>query len=232
MKSFFSKLKSTKETKTSLTLEYLIILQQSGLPIYSKCWGNFCAVLTVDDTLLSGFLSAITSMPKMLNQNTELSSIEMGFSKLLFNYTTPSGHIICGGFRKEEINPKVMPAINEFFTQISNFLESEYKDAKWNNLSDEQIKDFENKLLTTIVEPWFHTVKSEHHSDDMCPFCSTGMAFKGEANEGLKISFSERVSNLYVYIKDKFSSDPKFADKKQHAIKVRETVNKRANIES
>lgn len=231
MKSLLSKLKPFKEAKTSLTLEYLIILQQSGLPIYSKCWGNFCSVLVVDDTLLSGFLSAITSMPKMLNQNTELSAIEMGFSKLLFNYTTPTGHIICGGFRREEINDKVMPEINGFFSQISDFLEQDYKNTKWQNVSDETMKEFENTLLTTIVEPWFHTVSSEHHSDDMCPFCSTGKAFKGEEHEGLKISFSERISKLYTGIKTMFKN-PQMAGQKEQALKLRETLNKRANIES
>ena len=227
-----SKLKSNqKGVKTNLTIEYLIILQSSGIPIYSKCWGNFCAVLTVDDTLLSGFLSAITSMPKMLNQsNSTLSSVEMGFSKLLFGYTSPSGHIIVGGFRREEINDKSLIEVNKFFTQIENFLETNYQNTKWHLMSDEAEKAFEEKLLFSVVYPWFHAVSSETHNDDNCPFCSTGITYKGEGNEGLKLTFSDRLSNLYSGFKAMIMHDPKFADKKEHALKIRENVNKRANI--
>ena len=221
---------SHKETKTNITIEYLVILQSSGLPIYSKCWGNFCAVLTVDDTLLSGFLSAITSMPKMLNQNTTLSSIEMGFSKLVFSYTSPSGHIIVGGFRREEINDKSIIEVNKFFAQIANFLETDYQDTKWYAMSDNDTKAFEEKLLFSVVYPWFHAVSSETHNDDNCPFCSTGITYKGEGNEGLKLTFSDRLSNLYSGFKAMIMHDPKFADKKEHALKIRENVNKRANI--
>lgn len=232
MNSLFSKLKiSPKSTKTSLTLEYLVILQSSGLPIYSKCWGNFCAVLTVDDTILSGFLSAITSMPKMMNQETELNAIEMGFSKLLFNYTTPTGHIICGGFRREEITKENMVEIDKFFAQVSKFLEYDYKNAVWNNMAEQEKKEFEKEFLTTIIEPWFHTVQSENHSDDMCPFCSNGNTYKGENNSGLKVTFAERISNLYIGIKDKIANDPSFANMKAYAIRVREKVNRRANID-
>lgn len=232
MSSLFSKLKSSKKAKTNLTVEYLIILRKSGLPIYSKCWGNFCAVLTVDDTLLSGFLSAMTSMPAMFNQDSEVHAVEMGFSKLLFNYTTPSGHIICGGFRREEINDQSTKLINGFFTQIEKLLEEDYKSQNWDDIPDEDMKQFETKLMNDIIFPWFHTIDSPNHSDDMCPFCSTGMAFKGENNTGLKTKFSDRISNLYTFIKGKFNSDPSMADKKEGAIQLRKQLNKRANIES
>ena len=55
--SFLKKKDSDSDTK--LGLEYLIVFQQSGLPIFSKCFGDFCGVLLVDETLLSGFLSDI-----------------------------------------------------------------------------------------------------------------------------------------------------------------------------
>lgn len=233
VKSFFSKLKtSSKDKKTNLNLEYLIILRKSGLPIYSKCWGNFCAVLTVDDTLLSGFLSAVTSMPTMFNQKTELSAVEMGFSKLLFNYTTPNGHIICGGFRREEINDRSMKVINNFFTQIEQFMEEDYSNQDWDDISDEVMKDFEGNLMNKIVQPWFHTASTVNHTDDGCPFCSTGKIYRGEANSGLKETFSVRLSNLYGSFKAKILHYPQFADKKEENLKIREKVNKRANIEN
>ena len=124
-----------------------------------------------------------------------------------------------------------MPEINKFFSQISHFLEQDYEGTKWQSISDETMKKFENTLLTSIVDPWFHTVSSEHHSDDGCPFCSTGKAYKGEGHEGLKVSFSDRLSGLYSGIKAKIMHDPQYADRKEYALKLRENVNKRANID-
>ena len=189
-------------------------------------------MLTVDDTLLSGFLSAITSMPKMMNQESELNAVEMGFSKLLFNYTTPTGHIICGGFRREEITDQNMIEIDKFFNQVSVYLEQVYKNTQWNNLSEEKKKEFEENLLNTIIEPWFHTVQSENHTDDRCPFCSNGMTYRGENNTGLKVSFADRISNLYTGFKQKIASDPAFAGVKTHALRIRDKVNRRAGIET
>ena len=230
MSSIFSKLTTYLNNNKKLTLEYFIILQKSGLSIYSRFLGSFCSFLSVDDTLLSGFLSAITTMPQMLNQNTNLNAVEMGFSKLLFNYTTPSGKIIIGGFRREEINNTSMKKINDFFIQLSNFIENDYKDTKWDFLTDDEKIEFENQLLSKIILPWFHAVKSEMHNDDECPMCSNGQMYKGKDQNGFKVPYVERLNVLFTGIRElvvKYPSHKKVV----HAKKVREEVNKRANID-
>ncbi len=62
-------------------LEYIIIYQDSGLPIYSKCFSSLCGFLAKDSALLSGFLSAIesfvTEMIGTNNTNDCLKSLEM-----------------------------------------------------------------------------------------------------------------------------------------------------------
>lgn len=40
-------------------LEYILIYQESGLPIYSKCYSTMCGFLAKDSALLAGFLSAL-----------------------------------------------------------------------------------------------------------------------------------------------------------------------------
>ena len=230
MKSILSKITSPIAKKTKLTLEYFIILQKSGLPIYSKCWGTFCSVLSVDDALLSGFLSAITTMPQMLIQSTNLNAVEMGFSKLLFNYTTPTGKIIIGGFRREEITNKSMKKINDFFVQLSNFLENDYKDTSWDFLTDDEKIDFEKDLLNKIILPWFHAVQSEMHNDNEWPLCTNGNLYKGTSQSNLKDTYVNRLRMIFNGFK-KFVNNYPNHERVVHAKKIREEVNKRANID-
>jgi len=42
-----------------VVLEYLMVYTESGLPIYSKCYGTFCKTAFKNPELLSGFLSAL-----------------------------------------------------------------------------------------------------------------------------------------------------------------------------
>ncbi|MHA2191410.1 MAG: hypothetical protein ACXAAP_14375 [Candidatus Thorarchaeota archaeon] len=44
-------------------LEYLMVYTSSGLPIYSKCYGTFCKTAFKEPELLSGFLSALETIP-------------------------------------------------------------------------------------------------------------------------------------------------------------------------
>ncbi|MHA1769287.1 MAG: hypothetical protein ACTSV3_05485 [Candidatus Thorarchaeota archaeon] len=52
-------------------LEYLMVYTDSGLPIYSKCYGTFCKTAFKNPELLSGFLSALQTLP--LTSSDDLS---------------------------------------------------------------------------------------------------------------------------------------------------------------
>jgi len=136
-----------------LTLEYFIVFQKSGLPIFSKCFGDFCAILLVDDLVLTGFLSALTSMPAMFGTNTELDAIEIGYSKLHFNYTTPSGHTICLGFKNEKGLSKRSDLIDDLFKKITDFVEVKHKDKEWAILKAAEIRAIEYELINTVITP-------------------------------------------------------------------------------
>ena len=199
--SFLSKLFKNKDnsSESPLILEYLIVFQKSGLPIFSKCFGDFCTVLMVDDTLLSGFLSAMTSMPTFFNQKVNLDSIELGFTKLFFNYTLPSGHVICMGFNKKTTSPQKEKKIDELFEKITKFIEEEKKDINWSFLSTEEISPIVEELLTKIIEPWIHLSSANHskHSKG-CPICIDGPFFRGEDDIGMKEPIWKRLKDIYT----------------------------------
>ena len=75
-------------------LEYIVIYQDSGLPIYSKCYSGFCGLLAKKDALFSGFLSALENFTKEMIGNTKenesLQAIEMQDSIMRFYRTFPN----------------------------------------------------------------------------------------------------------------------------------------------
>jgi hypothetical protein len=62
-------------------LKYIVIYQDSGIPIFSKCYSGFCGLIARNNTLLSGFLSALENFIKEMIGNTDenecLEAVEM-----------------------------------------------------------------------------------------------------------------------------------------------------------
>ncbi len=58
-----------KKQPTQISLEYIIICQNSGQPIYAKCWGNVCGMLGKKDELMTAFLAAVSTMPRMFTES-------------------------------------------------------------------------------------------------------------------------------------------------------------------
>ncbi len=175
------------------------MFQKSGLPIFSKCFGDFCGVLMVDDTLLSGFLSAMTSMPTFFAKDEKsLDAIEMGFTKLMFSHTLPSGHVICLGFNKNTITDSNQQKIEALFKEINNFVEKDKKEIDWSLLSSEEIGIIVDELLENIINPWIHLTKdyTKHHAEG-CPICIDGPLYRGENDEGIKVPVWKRLKDLY-----------------------------------
>lgn len=207
--------KGKNASQEPLTLEYLIVFQKSGLPIFSKCFGDFCGVLMVDDTLLSGFLSAMTSMPTFFAKDEKLNAIEMGFTKLIFSHTLPSGHVICLGFNKNTITDSNQSRIDELFQQINKFVEKDKQDVDWSLLSSEEISPIVDELLDQIVNPWIHvSAKYTKHHSEGCPICIDGPLYRGENDEGIKEPVWKRLKDLYALGRKLFKDDiPKKREK-------------------
>ncbi len=84
-------------------LEYLMVYTQAGFPIYSRCYGDFCKTAFKNPELLSGFLSALETIPLTLGDGLKLDAIQMGPTQMRFAKTTPSGHSIVVGLSDDDI---------------------------------------------------------------------------------------------------------------------------------
>jgi len=171
-----------------MKLEYIIIFKEEGIPIYSQCYGSFCARVGFDESLYSGFLSALTSMPSMFGDEKGLQSVEMGFTKLHFSKTTPSGHVICVGIDKATIDDvDINNQLEVFYNNINSILEDEYKDFTWVKTNPDDIEEFENILLHKAIYPSFPYFYNNEICKVDCPFDHTGQITKPETNEPMSI---------------------------------------------
>ena len=128
-------------------LEYLLVYTQSGLPIYSKCYGTFCKKAFKQPELLTGFLSAIETIPLTLSNGMSLQSVKMGETEMKFSKTTPAGHSVVIG-----ISEDAQDVANEVFAAVSRTLRLEkFKDADWDHISSDIMEAFEHELLNNAL---------------------------------------------------------------------------------
>ncbi|UCH04476.1 MAG: hypothetical protein JSW05_13080 [Candidatus Thorarchaeota archaeon] len=133
-------------------LEYLLIYTQSGLPIYSKCYGTFCRAAFKNPELLTGFLSAVETIPLTISSDFSLQSVKMGNSEMRFTKTTPGGHSVVIGLGEDA--PDVA---NEVFSAVSETLASErFVNQDWSIISAELMASFEDELLKSSLPRALH----------------------------------------------------------------------------
>ena len=130
-----------------VALEYLMVYTESGLPIYSKCYGTFCKTAFKNPELLSGFLSALQTLPLTISSDLSLDSVKMGPTEMRFLRTTPTGHSIVVGLGEdsEEIANKV-------FESVAGVLAMEkFVSIDWTFISSDMMNDFEDELLFILI---------------------------------------------------------------------------------
>jgi hypothetical protein len=128
-------------------LEYLLVYTQTGLPIYSKCYGTFCKTAFKQPELLTGFLSAIETIPLTLSNGMSLQSVKMGETEMKFSKTTPGGHSVVIGLSADS-----QAVANEVFEAVSRILALErFKDANWDHISSDLMESFEYELLNNAL---------------------------------------------------------------------------------
>ena len=162
-----------KNNSNQISLEYVIVCQGSGQPIYAKCFGNICGMLGKKDALLTAFLSALSTMPSIFAESdTKVQSLSIGSLKLLFCYTK-SEYIICLAFLERDLNTDSMEVINNLFMDISILLEKDFQETPWERLNDPKVQTFEKELLEKVVHPWFHFIlpSSANKHEENCPIC-------------------------------------------------------------
>lgn len=201
-------------------LEYIMIFQEIGTPIYSQCFGDFCGLLVADESLLSGFMSALTTIPQMLSDDSiTLQTVELSYTKLRFNYTTPSGNVIIIGINPSSSTEHV-DILRKAFEDIEFLVEEKFNHYKWAQMTDEQIKTFEHELNRVVINRHFilKNLDEDHHFN--CPLCIEEEPEKGKPKitYGTKIwdGLSSTYNKIYDYLKQ-----PEYQDKKQNAEKLR-----------
>ncbi|MFX0013029.1 MAG: hypothetical protein ACFFB2_04310 [Promethearchaeota archaeon] len=157
-----------------IKLEYVIICQNSGQPIYAKCWGNVCGMLGKKDELMTAFLAAVSTMPRMFaeSENEKVQNISIGSLKLLFCYTE-SENIICLAFPEEDVNKNTMGVINDLFQDITQLIDEDFQKTPWDRLNDPMVISFERELLKKVMHPWFYRTlpfNGDNHKEN-CPIC-------------------------------------------------------------
>lgn len=190
-----------------MKLEYIIIFKEEGIPIYSQCFGSFCATVGFDESLYSGFLSALTTMPAMFGGG-EIQSVDMGFTKLNFSRTTPSGHIICAGIIKStQEEEDVENQLEVFYERINDILEDEFADQNWVETKNDDIERFRQLLLHEAIYPSFPYFYDNEICTSDCPFDHTQLDRDPDTNQPLSIveKFRKNYSKKLPWLKRLFA---------------------------
>lgn len=143
-------------------LEYLMVYTDSGLPIYSKCYGSFCKTAFKNPELLSGFLSAIQTLPMTISDGLSLDSVKMGPTEMKFSKTIPTGHSVVVGLDENapDVADKVFDAVNVILSS------DQFESVDWSFISSDVMNAFEKELVENRL------VKAlEQHGgfEDQCP---------------------------------------------------------------
>jgi hypothetical protein len=145
-----------------VVLEYLLIYTEAGLPIYSKCFGTFCKTAFKNPELLSGFLSAIQTIPTTISSDLTLDSVKMGPTEMRFSRMIPSGHTIVVGLHED--NKEIA---NNVIDEVSRILTTpQFSDADWNHISSDLMSKFESELLGTAL---YKALDAHGGFEDTCP---------------------------------------------------------------
>jgi hypothetical protein len=181
-------------------LEYLLVYTEAGLPIYSKCFGSFCKTAFQNPELLSGFLSALQTLPLTISPDLSLESVKMGPTEMRFSRTTPSGHSIVVGLGVD--SRKLAETI---FDSISAILESEtFAKVDWNVISSDIMEAFENKLLRSALVDALHDeggFKDQCPLGDKCPIHTNAFQYRNRRER-----IWEAIKEKYAAMRAKMST--------------------------
>ena len=145
-----------------VTVEYLLVYTESGLPIYSKCYGMFCKTAFKNPELLTGFLSALQTIPPTISSEFTLKAVKMDKTQMRFSKTLPDGHSVVVGLGED--SPEVAERI---FSVVSETLGSErFRDLDWAYITSDLMDDFEKQLLESSFVEALHDYGG---FEDKCP---------------------------------------------------------------
>lgn len=179
-------------------LEYLLIYQPSGLPIWSKCFGNTCMQAMKEPMLLTGFLAALETFSTEIDSDSKLEAIKMGKTIMNFKRTLPSGNSIVIGADKEDIK-----MVNSVFDALQTLLETNYKDTNFDMLDTEIFsKQFESDLLNNTL------LNALHNHGGFTDTCTGGdnCLMKTTPIQAKKRKIWNAIKDTYSKMKEKMNS--------------------------
>ncbi|MGY5876589.1 MAG: hypothetical protein RTU30_12645 [Candidatus Thorarchaeota archaeon] len=174
-------------------LEYLMVYTDSGLPIYSKCFGTFCKTAFKNPELLSGFLSALQTMPLAIGEGLSLESVKMGPTQMKFSRTMPTGHSVVVGVDEDDDE-----LVNDVFKNVNRILSADkYRDVDWTVISADMMKEFEKDLLGSALVDALHNhggFSDECTLGDQCPMHTN--AFVAQKQGGIWGAIKARYAGM------------------------------------
>ena len=180
-----------------MNLEYLMVYQASGLPIFSKCFKGFCSLNARDPILLSGFLTALQSFSTQMTTDgsgigSTLEAVKIGPTVMRFSKVLPSGHNVVIGLSED--SPSMA---REIFDGIDAFIRKDYADTNWSIIDTIFGEKFGELLVKNVLSPIFHT---KGGWEDTCPL---GDAC---AMKALPVKPSEEKVSIWGAIKKRYRS--------------------------
>jgi hypothetical protein len=177
-----------------MQLEYMMVYQQNGLPIFSKCFKGFCAISSQDPALLSGFLTALQSFSTQLTLSSEsktssLEAMKMGPTVMRFSRVLPSGHNVVLGLSED--SPSLA---KEIFDGVEKFVQTHYQDTNWSIITTTQGEDFGRRVIEEVLSPLFHR---EGGWADTCPLGESCAMKALPTKDDQKISIWETIKRSY-----------------------------------
>ncbi len=165
-------------------VKYSMIYQDSGLPIFSKCFSDFCRITRKEPALLTTFLTFLENFTQK-TVGSSFQSFVLANTVMRFGKTVPSGHSVVIGLEKDNNT-----IVNEILRRVEDLLENKYAHKNWNIISSEFTSEFEKELYDEVFHPIF-----QNHGGfkDNCPH--------GE-NCPLKTSLSEK-KNVWIILKER-----------------------------
>ncbi len=146
-----------KTEPEKIRLEYILIYKTSGLPMYMRCMGSLCQLVDVDEMLVTGFLSAISTIPSLfgLSKSARYILMDFGYLSLIFSRSLAGDHVVCIGFPSGAWSETVKNEMMGVFDSIEKILQDHFKDCDWNYQSKKRKLLLEHFLMEDILPRLF-----------------------------------------------------------------------------
>lgn len=174
-----------------------MIYTDSGIPVYSYCFSSFCKELKKTETLLMGFLSAITILREVFS-NEKISTIEHHDITMVF-YGLPCKKTIVIGVNTEIYNSNPHNQILlQLFKDLQKFFENKYSDYRWGAIKRSKYLVFEEDLEQNHHRPFFE----RNGIENVCPFeDSCGLRTSVVNSLETKSTLVQAIKDIYLRIK-------------------------------